>query len=106
MLRFILKFICYIPYKLIFWTKWINKKELRKYSGKPVIFAMNHRNGFDGPTLIVDIFRKSNFWIKGELFKKKFNRWFFKNFGGIPVTPDAELTLMRDSQKVFKNNHA
>lgn len=106
MLRFILKLICYVPYKLLFWTKWINKKELRKYRGKPVIFAMNHRNGFDGPTLIVDIFRPSHFWIKGELFKKGFNRWFLKSFGGIPVTADAELALMRDSQKVLQKKRA
>lgn len=106
MLRFILKFICYLPYKLLFWTKWINKKELRKYRGKPVILAMNHRNGFDGPTLIVDIFRPSSFWIKGELFQKKFNRWFFKNMGGIPVKADAELALMRDSLKVLQKNRA
>ncbi len=105
MLRFILKFICYIPFKLLFWTKWINKKELRKYRGKPVILAMNHRNGFDGPLLVVDIWRKSHFWIKGELFEKGFSRWFFKGMDCIPVKADAELALVRDSQKVLKQNH-
>ena len=104
MLRFLLKLICYIPFKLLFWTKWINKKELRKYRGKPVILAMNHRNALDGPMLVIDVFRKSNFWVKGELFKKKFNRWFFKHLGCIPVKSDAELALVRDSQKILQKN--
>lgn len=106
MLRFLLKLICYIPFKLLFWSKWINKKELRKYRGKPVILAMNHRNALDGPMLVIDVWRKSNFWIKGECFQKGFGRWFFKGFGGIPVKSDAELALMRDSQKALQKNHA
>ena len=106
MLRFFLKLICYIPFKLLFWTKWINKKELRKYRGQPVILAMNHRNALDGPMLVIDVWRKSNFWIKGECFQGGFGRWFFKGFGGIPVSPAAELSLMRDSQKALQKKHA
>lgn len=106
MLRFLLKLICYLPFKLLFWTKWINKKELRRYRGKPVILAMNHRNALDGPMLVIDVWRKSNFWIKGELFEKKFGRWFLHGFGGIPVKADAELALMRESQKALQKNHA
>lgn len=106
MLRFLLKLIGYLPFKLLFWTKWINKKELRKYRGKPVILAMNHRNALDGPVLVIDVWRKSNFWIKGELFKSRFGRWFFCNMGGIPVKSDAELALVRDSKKVLQQNHA
>ena len=106
MLRFILKLICYIPFKLMFWSKWINQKELRKYRGKPVILAMNHRNALDGPMIVIDVWRKTNFWIKGELFTKGFGRWFFGNLGGIPVKRSAELALIRDSQKVLQKNHA
>lgn len=104
MLRFLLKLFFYVPFKLLFWTKWINKKELRKFRGKPVILAMNHRSAFDGPLLIVDVWRKTYFWSKGELFKGGFKSWFFKSFGCIPVKSDAELALMRDSQKVLQKN--
>ncbi len=90
----------------MFWTKWINKKELRKYRGKPVILAMNHRNALDGPMLVIDVWRKSNFWIKGDCFHGKFKQWFFRNLGGIPVSSSSELSLMRDSQKVLQKNRA
>jgi len=106
MLRFLLKLICYLPFKLLFWTKWINKKELRQYRGKPIILAMNHRNALDGPVLVIDVWRKSNFWIKGELFEKKFSRWFLQGFGGIPVKKSAELSLMRDSVAALQKNRA
>ena len=100
-----MKLICYIPFKLMFWSRWLNKKELRKYRGKPVILAMNHRNALDGVMLVIDVWRPSNFWIKGELFEKGFPRWFFRGMGGIPVKPAAELSLMRDSQKILQQNH-
>ena len=104
MLRFLLKLICYIPFKLMFWSRWINKKELRKYRGKPVILAMNHRNALDGPMLVIDVFRRGNFWIKGDCFHSGFGRWFFKGFGGIPVKANEELALMRNSQAVLQKN--
>lgn len=105
MLRFLLKLICYLPFKLLFWTRWINRKELRKYRGKPVILAMNHRNALDGPILVIDIWRKTNFWSKGELFKHKFGNWFFRGLGCLPVKGNADLSLMRESQKVLQKNH-
>ena len=104
MLRFLLKLICYLPFKLLFWSKWINAKELRKYRGKPVILAMNHRNALDGPMVVIDVWRKSNFWIKGELFNSKFGNWFFRNLGGIPVK-GSSVSLMRETQAVLRKNH-
>lgn len=105
MLRFLLKLICYIPFKLMFWTKWVNCKELHKYRGKPVILAMNHRNALDGPVLVIDVWRKSNFWIKGDLFKSKFGNWFFRGLGGIPVKASS-VSLMRETQSALQKNHA
>lgn len=105
MLRFLLKLICYLPFKIMFWSRWINKKELRKYRGKPVILAMNHRNALDGPMLVIDVFRRGNFWIKGELFESGFGRWFMRGFGGIPVQADKELALMRDSAAALQKKH-
>ena len=101
-----MKLICYVPFKLIWWTKWVNKKALKKYRGQPVILAMNHRNGFDGPEIVIDVWRKTNFWIKAELFESKFRRWFFQGMGGIPVQDNADLKLLRDTKKVLKQNHA
>ena len=106
MLRFLLKLICYIPFKLLFWTKWVNKKVLRQFRGKPVILAMNHRNALDGPVLVVDIWRKTNFWIKGDLFTSGFGNWFFRGLGGIPVKGSAELALLRESQKILQKHRA
>ncbi len=106
MLRWLVKVIAYPFYKLMFWSKWVNKRELKKYQKQPVIFAVNHRSGFDGPTLFIDIPRKIYVWIKGEFFRTRGWRNFLTKMGGIPVHPGAELALMRDSQKVLTNNQA
>ena len=106
MLRKLVKFICYPFYKLMFWSKWVNKRELKKYKNQPVIFAINHRSGFDGPTLFIDLPRYTAFWIKAEFFRTRGWRNFLTKMGGIPVTPGAELALMRDSQKVLAQNKA
>lgn len=106
MLRFILKLFCYLPLKLIYWTKWVNKKALKAYKHQPVILAVNHRSGLDGPLLFLDNGRKLNFWIKAEFFETAGWRWFWRNVGGIPVKPGAELALIRDSKKVFAKKQA
>lgn len=106
MLRFILKLLLTIPVKLVYWTKWQNKKILRQFRKQPVILAVNHRSGWDGPLLFLDNARKLNFWVKGELFQSAGKRWFWRGVGGIPVQPGAELALLRNSQKVFDRHQA
>jgi 1-acyl-sn-glycerol-3-phosphate acyltransferase len=103
MLRWLLKVLCLIPYRLIFWIKTINKREIKKYKGRPFILALNHRNGLDGPSMfMVFAERKLSFWIKEEFFKTKFWRWVWKGLGGVPVKEGADLSLIRGSKKQFE----
>lgn len=106
MLRWLVKVIVYPFYKLMFWSKWVNRRELKKYRKQPVIYAVNHRSGFDGPTLFLDLPGRPKFWIKGEFFRTRGWRNFLTKMGGIPVKEGAELALLRDSQKVLADNQA
>lgn len=100
-----MKFLFLIPYRLIFWVKVINKKELRKLKGKPFILVGNHRNGLDGPTVFMTIpTRELCFWVKEEFFKTRFWRFIWRALGGIPVNANSALSLIRNSQKVLKQN--
>ena len=103
MLRFLLKAIFWLPYRLVIWFRVINRKEIRKYRGKPFVLAMNHRTGLDGPsTFFAFAERKLTFWVKQEFFDlSKFWAAVARGFGGIPVKEGAELGLIRNSQKAF-----
>jgi mutator protein MutT len=104
MFRWLLRFLAYIPYRLIFWIQVKNKKELKKYRGKPFVLAMNHRNGLDGPSVYIVINRRLSYWIKEEFFQVKFWRWFWRAVGGIPVKEGADLGLIRNSQAALDKN--
>jgi 1-acyl-sn-glycerol-3-phosphate acyltransferase len=102
MLRWLLKFLAYIPYRLIFWWRVFNRKEIKKYKGKPFVLALNHRNGLDGPSVFMMFAeRKLSFWIKEEFFRTRFWRSVWRGLGGIPVKEGADLSLIRNSQKAF-----
>ena len=88
--------IFYIPYRLVFWTRVINRRELRKHRGKGVVLVCNHKS-FADPPLMVFLFwrRKLNFPIKEELTRKPFWRWFFRTIGCFPVKKGNDMALMR-----------
>jgi 1-acyl-sn-glycerol-3-phosphate acyltransferase len=102
MLRILLKVLFWLPYRLIFWFCVINRKEIKKYRGKPFVLALNHRNGLDGPTMFMAFAgRKLSFWVKKEFFESKFWAAVARGFGGIPVKEGADLSLIRSSKKAF-----
>jgi 1-acyl-sn-glycerol-3-phosphate acyltransferase len=104
MLRCLLKVFAYLPYRLIFWWRVLNRKEMKKYKGKPFVLALNHRNGLDGPsTFMMFAERKLSFWVKEEFFRTPFWRAVWRGLGGIPVKEGADLSLIRNSQKAFDN---
>ncbi len=106
MLLLILKIIFYIPYRLIFWSKWINKKALKKFKGKPVILAFNHKGAMDGVSAVILINRKVYCWAKKEVFNSKLSSWFFNNIGLIPVKGGMDLDLIRKSSEILSKNKA
>lgn len=100
-----LKVMFLIWFRLIFPTKTLNKKVLKRFKGKPVILAMNHRNGIDGPNIFMVVFeRKLSFWVKEEFFKKRFWRIIWRLLGGIPVKQGASLSLFKNTKSVFDKN--
>jgi 1-acyl-sn-glycerol-3-phosphate acyltransferase len=104
MFAFLLKLIFYIPYRLIFWTKWVGKKKMKPYCGKAFVLTCNHRSGMDGPTMFIMMNRRFAVWVKEEFFKSKFWKWFWSRVGGIPVKAGADLSLIRKTAEVLKSD--
>ena len=104
--RTIFKLLFFIPYRLIFWTKVINKKELRKHKGKGIVIVCNHKSNTDVPTMFMAIHRRLNFIAKPELFKKRLFAWFFRNLLGFPIQRGKELALMKHSLSVLRSNQS
>lgn len=68
---------------LFYPVKVIGKKNLPKKKG--YILACNHFSNLDVVMLDTKLHKKIRFLAKKELFKKKFNAFVLKKFGGIPV---------------------
>ena len=69
---FVIKCILYVPFRIVFPTRVINKRELRKHRGKGVVFCCNHRSYTDGPLVFILFWRKKNFFVKPSMFNTKF----------------------------------
>jgi len=105
--RFLKIFVC-IPYRILFMASVVNRRELRKHKGKPVIFAFQHRTNVD----VVSIFlmfptRKLHFIGKESLFKPKtFLNWFLRSLNGIPVRANNNLAVIRYSLETLKKGES
>lgn len=105
-LRRFLKILFFVPYRLLFWTKLINKKELKQHKKKGVIFCLNHRSFSDVPTVFVTFPTVNvNFIAKESLFKNRLVGWFFRSLNGVPIRFGVnELAVIRDSIGKLKKN--
>ena len=101
--RRFLKVFAYIPYKVLFWTRIVNKKELRKHRGQPVIFAVNHRSFGDVFAIFLTFpNRKLTFLGREGLFKPRtFLNWFLRSLNGVPIRPTNNLAIIRHSLNVL-----
>ena len=107
MFRRFCKIFAIPPYRLLMWTRIINKKELKQHRGKGVIFCCNHRSNGDPPLLFACFPRfRLFFWAKESLFKKRILRPALKSIGAIPVKKGSDMAVIRRSLDCLKKNHA
>jgi len=101
----ILKIIFYIPFRLLYWTRVINKKELRKHHGKGVVVVCNHKSYLDGPAMWFLFHRQFHFPVKEGVVKKGFWRWLFKGLNLFPVKRGQDLKMTRHFLSKLEKNH-
>ena len=101
----ILKIIFYIPFRLLYWTRVINRRELRKHHGKGVVVVCNHKSYADGPVMWLLFHRQFHFPVKEGVVKKGFWRWFFKGLNLFPVKRGNDLALMRHFLGKLEKKH-
>ena len=107
LLRRFLKLFLYLPYHAIYRTRIYNKKELKKYRGKPVIFAMQHRSNSDVATYFISFpLFKLHFIGKESLFKPgTVVNWFLRALNGFPIRRSNggnDLAVVRHSLNILK----
>ena len=104
---FIIKCILYFPFRIIFPTRVINKKELRKHRGKGVVICCNHKSYVDGPLLFMLFFwRKKRFLVKPSMFDTKFKDRNMRALGCYPVERGKDLSLMKYTKAMLQKNRA
>jgi len=103
--RRLAKIILYVPYKMVFWTKITNKKELKQHRGKGVILAVQHRSNLDVlsliscmPTLPINLVGKES------LFKIRLLNWFLRCMNAVPLRAGNDLAMIRHNLGVLKRN--
>ena len=98
----IIQIIVWPFYRLFHPIKLIGKKNLPK--GKAILVC-NHYSNSDVVVLGTTIFRKQHFLGKKELFKNKFNSWFLKKMGAIPIDRNAvDLKAIKSCLNVLKKD--
>ena len=102
----LVKIIFFIPYHLLYWSCFKNKRELRKHRGKGVVIVCNHKSFSEPPLMFMSIHRKVNFPIKEELLRKKFWKFFFTTIRCFPVKQGNDMALMRYCLKALKQKEA
>lgn len=63
----------------------VGKKNLKELNGKNYIVSCNHMSNYDAVMLDIRFGKRFRYLAKKELFKKKFNNWFMRQLGAIPV---------------------
>jgi 1-acyl-sn-glycerol-3-phosphate acyltransferase len=106
-LFWILKIIIYIPFRILYPTRFINRRELKKHRGKGVIFVCTHKSRLDPIVTLMLLCRRLDFWVKQSLMKNWFMRWALRVIGRCyPVSKGNDLALMRHSIGVLKKGRA
>lgn len=103
----IIKSILYFPFRIIFPTRTINKKEFKKHRGKGIVVCCNHRSYNDGPVLFMLFFlRKKRFLVKPSMFRTKFLNKNMRALGCYPVERGKTLSLMKYAKEQLQHNRA
>lgn len=102
MLYKILQIIVWPFYRLFHPIKVVGKKNIPK--GKAILIC-NHYSNSDVVVLGTSIFRRQYFLAKKELFNKKFNSWFLKRMGAIPIDRQSiDLKAIKSCLNLLKKD--
>lgn len=106
MIRFIYKVLTWPLFRIIFWTRIHNMRNLRRMRGKGMVIVCNHKDNMDSATLFYCLPRRLHALAKAPLFRTRFSNWFFRKLLAYPVEKGKELALMKHSLGVLKRNEA
>ncbi|MDR0462446.1 MAG: (d)CMP kinase [Christensenellaceae bacterium] len=100
-----------LPYKLLYFSGIVKNKDFRdikKYRGRPVIFAFNHRSNSDVVAYYLSFPRfRLNFIGKESLFKHEPLNWFLRSLDGFPIRYGKnDMAVIRYSLDILKQGKA
>lgn len=102
-LYWFLKVIFWLPAKIIFPTKFFNKKKIPK--GKCII-ACNHVSGWDPFILAAYLNRPISFMAKADFYKNPVLRFFLKTFCCVAAKRDGkDFQAIRDAINLLKKGY-
>ena len=105
MIFWICFWIIFLPIVIVFPIKKVGKKNLKELKGKNYILACNHMSNLDGVMLDIKFFKKFRFLAKKELFEKKFNNFFMRALGGVPVDrKQADPRAIKETFRLIAEN--
>ncbi len=106
MIRAIIKFVLRITTLFLFRVKVVGEENIEE--GKPCILCPNHISNWDPPTLMASIKRNDVYILaKEEMFVNGFIKYLAKKVHALPVKRGKQdVTLLKNSVKVLKENHA
>lgn len=98
----VLKVITYLPFRLIFPTKIIDKD---KYFKEKAVVCVNHYSSYDVLILAMRfLWGKCRCVAKEELFKSKFSAWFLTKCGGISIKRgESDMQAYKKIMAVLKD---
>lgn len=99
-----LKVVTYIPLRLVFPTKIIDKE---KYFKEKAVVCVNHYSSYDVLILASRfLWGKCRCVGKEELFKSKFSEWFLTKCGAISIKRgESDMTAYKKIIKVLKDDN-
>lgn len=103
MVRFIFKNLALILSRIIYRIKIIGKENIPKDTA--AILCPNHVNCIDAIVFVSNTKRKVYILAKEEMFRHKFNNWFWRKLCLLPVKREsADLEAIKTSLKLLKEN--
>lgn len=98
MVYFILRFLCFLIFKIVFRLEVRGKKYIPEKGG--FILASNHVSYLDPIAVGVSCRRKLNFMARHDLFSKRWFSWLMFRVGAFPVKRDsADLSALKEAMR-------
>lgn len=91
--------------KVIYPTKIVGKKNLKKLKKKGAIIASNHTSNMDAVLFALNTWERKHYLAKKELFKNKLFGGIIKLIGAVQIDRStSDITSIKTCLKLLKNN--